>query len=52
MTRKKAEVLIRQILGFAIAVGGVGLATFTSYMGAGGIIIAIGIAIASGLGVN
>lgn len=46
---KKAQILARQIIGFIVAIGGVALATFTQYIGAGGIIIAIGIAIASGL---
>lgn len=46
---KKANILTRQIIGFSVALGGVLLATFTQYVGAGGVIIAIGIAIASGL---
>ena len=46
---KKSTVLTRQVIGFGIALGGVVLATFTQYIGAGGIIIAIGVAIAAGL---
>jgi len=49
MANKKTAVLTRQLIGFIIVIFGGGIATLTPYTGAGGIIIAIGLAIASGL---
>ena len=46
---KKGNVLTKQVVGFIVMLFGAGITAFTSYKGAGGIIIAIGIAIASGL---
>lgn len=46
---KKGKIAERSIIGFLIMTVGAGLISFTPYKGAGGIIIAIGIAIATGL---
>lgn len=46
---KKASVLTRQVIGFSIVIVGGILGSFFHYVGAGGIIIAVGLAIASGL---